>query len=113
MRRLLGGDHQNGMAILRAQAPRHVEDLAYLMNWLPNLAEIISKVLQAPGVLSNLHVGLDKVPELGFKIHGAVELIITELIMDRRPDDVRRGRGTRRMVSTSLGTELYSQLKRH
>jgi hypothetical protein len=69
----------------------HVEDLTSFSNRLANIAECISEVLQAACVLSNVHVTLDKVYEISFKIHGAVEFIVTELVMDANLDDVRPG----------------------
>ena len=40
------------------------------------------------GVLSHVHVALEKVAEFGLQVDGAVELVVAELSFDRGPDDV-------------------------
>jgi hypothetical protein len=41
----------------------------------------------------DVHVALDEIAELGLQIYGAVELIVTELVLDVVPNDVRGGLG--------------------
>ena len=105
---LLRRDRRDGVAILPAQATQHIEDLACVAHGLANITEGVGKVFQAAGVLSNVHVALDKIAKLSFKVHGAMEFIVTELGMDAGPDEVcgTVGCGTRTMASTSLETEL-------
>lgn len=91
MRRLLHRDRQDGMPILRAQAAPHIEDLACLAHGLANITEGVGKVFQAAGVLSNVHVTLDKIAKLSFKVHSAMEFIVTELGMDASPDELCGG----------------------
>jgi hypothetical protein len=66
---LLRRDRRDGVAILRAQAAQHIEDLACLAHWLANITKGVGKMFQAPGVLSNVHVALDKIAKLSFKVH--------------------------------------------
>ena len=89
MRRLLGGDDGDGVAILGAQPAQHVQDLAHLPHWLADIAERIGELLEASGVLGDVHIALDHVPKLYLQIDSAMELIVTELIVDSDPDAVR------------------------
>ena len=88
---LLRHDRWDGVAILRAQAALHIEDLACLTHGLANITEGVGKVFQAAGVLSNVHVPLDKIVKLSFKVHCAMEFIAMEPGMDAGPDEVRGG----------------------
>lgn len=49
---------------------------------LTRLAHRLGKVFQAASVLSNVHVALDKIVKLSFRIHDTMEFIVTELGMD-------------------------------
>lgn len=93
MGRILGSDDGNGVAILGAESAKHVQDLTGLANGLADVAEGIGELLQLVGVLRDIHVALKQTPELRLQVDSTVELIITELIMDRIPDDVRRSFG--------------------
>lgn len=65
MRQLLCPDHWDGVLVLGAEAALHVQDLAGLTNGLANVAKSVSNMLEATHVLSDVHVTLDKVSELG------------------------------------------------
>ena len=70
-----------------------MEHLSHLANRLANITECVGKLLQAPGVLGDVHVALDEVAEFGFQVHGAMKLVVAELIMDGGPDRICRGLG--------------------
>lgn len=53
------------MVVLRAKATQHVQDLASLADRLPDITESVSQLLEAPGILRDVHVALNQVPELG------------------------------------------------
>jgi hypothetical protein len=58
---------------------------------LADVMECVGEVLQVTNILSNVHVSLDKVPKLGLEVHGMVEFVIKELIVDGVLDDVHGG----------------------
>jgi len=72
---------------------KHVEDLARLANWLPDIAQSVSKLLQPAGVGGDIHVALNETPKLCLEVDNAVEFLVPELIVDGSPDGVRRGLG--------------------
>jgi hypothetical protein len=58
-------------------------------------------------VQRDVHVALDEIAELGLQIYGAVELIVTELVLAMSCQMTYVvGLGTRMMARTSLATEL-------
>ena len=68
--------------------------MANLAHRLANIAETIGELLEVLGVLSNVHVALDKTPELGLKVDCAMKFVVAELGVDAVPDAV--GGGVRR-----------------
>jgi hypothetical protein len=82
------------MPVLGAQAAQHIEHLAHLTHRLADVAKRIGELLEAAGVLLDVHVALDKVPVLHFQIDGAVKFVVTNLGMDAGLDLVHRGFGT-------------------
>lgn len=62
---LFGGDGWNGVVVLRAEAAQHVQDLASLADRLPDIMESVGQLLEVPGILHDVHVALNQVPELG------------------------------------------------
>ena len=91
MRRLPRRDRRDGVTVLGAEATQHVEHLANLAHWLANFTETIGELLEVLGVLSNVHVFLDKTPELGRKVDCAMKFIVAELGVDAVPDAVGGG----------------------
>jgi hypothetical protein len=89
--RLSCRDHRDGVMVLGAEAAQHVEHLARLTHWLTNITETIGELLEAPGVLSNVHVALDKTPELGLKVDRAMKFVVAELSVDAVSDAVGGG----------------------
>jgi hypothetical protein len=59
MRRLLCGDGRDDVAVLGAQSTQHVQDLTRLAHWLADVVESIGKLLEAAGVLGDVHIALD------------------------------------------------------
>lgn len=53
------------MVVLGVKGTHHVQDLARLLNRLPDIAKSISKALEPASVLRDFHVALDEVAELG------------------------------------------------
>ena len=101
--RLLRRDRRDGMTILGAEATQHVQDLARLTNRLADVAEGISKLLQAAGVLSDIHVTLHQISKLRLQIDSTMELVVAELLMDGSPDAVGSCLGRTNDVTNILG----------
>jgi hypothetical protein len=81
------------MSVFGREAAEHVEDLGGLTHWLPNVAQGIRETLEFAGVSSDVHVPLNQVAKLRFKVDGTMELIVAELSMDNAPNLVGRGLG--------------------
>ena len=83
---------------------QHVQDLlARLTNRLADVAEGISKLLQAAGVLSDIHVTLHQISKLRLQIDSTMELVVAELLMDGSPDAVGSCLGRTNDVTNILG----------
>ena len=93
MQRLLGGDQRNGVAVLGAEPAEKVEHLAGLADGLTDVVKSIGELLEMAGVAGDVHVALNEVAELGLQVHGAVELVVAQLVLDAVLDDVRGGLG--------------------
>jgi hypothetical protein len=51
-------------------------------------------MLESPGVRLDVHVSLNQVAELGLEVDSSVQLVVSELILDRVPDGERRCLGS-------------------
>ena len=103
MWRLARRDGRDGMAIPRAESAEHGKNLTGLLDRLADVAEGIGELLQATGVLGDVHVPLNEVAVLSFQIDGAMEFVVAELIVDLLPDAVCRGFGGAHDVAHVLG----------
>jgi hypothetical protein len=81
------------MLVFGVQAGKKIEHLARLTNRLPNVPKRVGELLEVAGVLGDVHVALDKIAVLGLQVHGAVKLVVAELILDGVPDEVGGGLG--------------------
>ena len=104
VRRLLGRDHRDDVAVLGAEPAEKVEHLAGLADGLTDVVKSIGELLEMAGVAGDVHVALNEVAELGLQVHGAVKLIVMELILDGGPDEVGGGLGY-----TDDGEDLFGR----
>jgi hypothetical protein len=79
--------------VLGVEAAEEVEHLTGLADELTNITKGIRQLLEAPSVLCDIHVALHQIPKFHFQVDCPVELIVTELLLDAGPDDVRRWLG--------------------
>ena len=79
MGRLLGGDHWYSVAIFGGKTTKHVKH---------DVAQGVHEALELAGVGCDVHVALHECAELHFKVHHAMEFVVTELFMDLVPDGV-------------------------
>ena len=101
-------DRRDHEVVFGAKAAQHVEDLAGLMHWLPNIPERISEVLEVTSVWGVVHVALNEVPVLNFEVDRTMEFVVVELVMDASLDLVRGASGARTIACMSLEIELYN-----
>ena len=80
------------MAIFGGEATKHIEYLRGFTNGLTDVAQGVSEALEFAGVGGDIHVALDKGSELRLEVHGAMELVVAELLADRAPDGICRRR---------------------
>ena len=97
------GDRQDRVAVLGTEPTQHVEDLARLAHRLADIAESIGELLEAPGVLGDVHVALHQIAELRLEVHGAMQFVVAKLLADGLPDAVRRSLGCVDDVAHVLG----------
>lgn len=61
---LLGGDHQDGVAVLGAKLAKKIEHMACLADGLSDVAEGVGELLEAASVGGDVYVTLGKVAKL-------------------------------------------------
>lgn len=77
VRRLLRRDGQDGVVVLGAEAAGEIEDVAGLANRLSKVAQCIGELLEATGVLRDVHVPPDKVVILDLQVDSTMQFIVT------------------------------------
>jgi hypothetical protein len=75
---------------------------------LPDVAQCVGQALETPGVRRDVHVALNQAPELRLEVDSAMKLVITELVMDRVPDGVRRRLGNAHDRADILGDSVVN-----
>jgi hypothetical protein len=91
-RQEFGGDHRLDVAVLGVKPAQEVEDLAWLGHWLADFAELVGELLQAAGVLGDVHITLVDAAEFSFNVDSALQLVVAEQTLDVVPDG--EGQGT-------------------
>ena len=81
------------MAIFGGEAMEHVEDLVGFEHGLTNVMQSIGEAFEFAYVGCDVHVPLNQVVKLSFKIDGTMELMTVKLGLDGAPNFVGRGFG--------------------
>jgi hypothetical protein len=100
---LFGGDHRFDVAVLGIEPTKKVEDLTWLRHRLADVAKAVGELLQARGVLGDVHVALMKRAELSLVVGGSLKFVVAEHAFDVTPDSERRGVRLVDDVEDSLG----------
>jgi hypothetical protein len=102
----LGGDHGHGVTILGVEPAEEVQHLRRLLHRLPDVAQCVGQALEMPGVRRDVHVALNQASELCLEVDSAMKLLITELVVDRVLDGVRRRLGNAHNRTDILGDSV-------